>query len=51
MRVGFAGRVAHAFLDSKLTPLVIACSAAARLCGQGARTTSAKPATTSAAAA
>jgi multidrug efflux pump subunit AcrB len=26
MRVGFAGRVAHAFLDSKLTPLVIAAS-------------------------
>ena len=26
MRVGFAGRVAHAFLDSKLTPLIIASS-------------------------
>jgi multidrug efflux pump subunit AcrB len=26
MQVGFAGRVAHAFLDSKLTPLVIAAS-------------------------
>ena len=26
MRVGFAGKVAHAFLDSKLTPLVIAAS-------------------------
>jgi multidrug efflux pump subunit AcrB len=26
MRVGFAGRIAHAFLDSKLTPLVIAAS-------------------------
>ncbi len=26
MRVGFAGRVAHAFLDSKLTPLIIAAS-------------------------
>ncbi len=26
MRVGFAGRVAHSFLDSKLTPLVIAAS-------------------------
>ena len=26
MRVGFAGRVAHAFLDSKLTPLVIGAS-------------------------
>jgi multidrug efflux pump subunit AcrB len=26
MRVGFAGRVAHAFLDSKLTPLVILAS-------------------------
>ena len=26
MRVGFAGRVAHAFLDSKLTPLVVAAS-------------------------
>ena len=26
MRVGFAGRVAHAFLDSKLTPLVIVAS-------------------------
>jgi multidrug efflux pump subunit AcrB len=26
MRVGFAGRVAHAFLDSKLTPLLIAAS-------------------------
>jgi multidrug efflux pump subunit AcrB len=26
MKVGFAGRVAHAFIDSKLTPLVIAAS-------------------------
>jgi multidrug efflux pump subunit AcrB len=26
MRVGFAGRIAHAFLDSKLTPLFIAAS-------------------------
>jgi multidrug efflux pump subunit AcrB len=26
MRVGFAGQVAHAFLDSKLTPLIIAAS-------------------------
>jgi multidrug efflux pump subunit AcrB len=26
MRAGFAGRVAHAFLDSKLTPLVVAAS-------------------------
>jgi multidrug efflux pump subunit AcrB len=26
MRVGFAGKVAHAFLDSKLTPLIIAAS-------------------------
>ena len=26
MRVGFAGRVAHAFIDSKLTPLLIAAS-------------------------
>jgi multidrug efflux pump subunit AcrB len=26
MKVGFAGRIAHAFLDSKLTPLVIAAS-------------------------
>ena len=26
MRFGFAGRVAHAFLDSKLTPLLIAAS-------------------------
>jgi len=26
MRVGFAGRIAHAFLDSKLTPLLIAAS-------------------------
>jgi multidrug efflux pump subunit AcrB len=26
MKVGFAGRVAHAFLDSKLTPLIIAAS-------------------------
>ena len=26
MRTGFAGRIAHAFLDSKLTPLVIAAS-------------------------
>ena len=26
MRVGFAGRVAYAFLDSKLTPLIIAAS-------------------------
>ncbi len=26
MQVGFAGRIAHAFLDSKLTPLVIATS-------------------------
>jgi multidrug efflux pump subunit AcrB len=26
MKVGFAGKVAHAFLDSKLTPLVIAAS-------------------------
>jgi len=26
MRVGFAGRVAHAFLDSKLTPLVVIAS-------------------------
>jgi multidrug efflux pump subunit AcrB len=26
MRVGFAGKVAHAFLDSKLTPLVVAAS-------------------------
>jgi multidrug efflux pump subunit AcrB len=26
MRVGFAGKVAHAFLDSKLTPLLIAAS-------------------------
>jgi multidrug efflux pump subunit AcrB len=26
MRTGFAGRLAHAFLDSKLTPLIIAAS-------------------------
>ena len=26
MRVGFAGRIAHAFIDSKLTPLLIAAS-------------------------
>ena len=26
MRVGFAGKVAHAFLDSKLTPLIIGAS-------------------------
>src|SRR5512136_960091 len=26
MKVGFAGKVAHAFLDSKLTPLIIAAS-------------------------
>ena len=26
MRVGLAGRIAHAFIDSKLTPLVIAAS-------------------------
>src|SRR5512134_246996 len=26
MRVGFAGKVAHAFLDSKLTPLIVAAS-------------------------
>ncbi len=26
MRVGFSGRIAHAFIDSKLTPLVIAAS-------------------------
>ncbi|MFI5007415.1 MAG: hypothetical protein ACHQKZ_08240, partial [Solirubrobacterales bacterium] len=26
MRIGFAGRIAHAFLDSKLTPLLIAAS-------------------------
>ena len=26
MRVGFAGRVAHAFVDSKLTPLIVAAS-------------------------
>jgi len=26
MRVGFAGKIAHAFLDSKLTPLMIAAS-------------------------
>ena len=26
MRVGFAGKVAHAFIDSKLTPLLIIAS-------------------------
>ena len=26
MRIGLAGRIAHAFLDSKLTPLLIAAS-------------------------
>jgi multidrug efflux pump subunit AcrB len=26
MRVGFAGRIAHAFLDSKLTPLIVVAS-------------------------
>jgi multidrug efflux pump subunit AcrB len=28
MRVGLAGRIAHAFIDSKLTPLVVAASLA-----------------------
>ena len=37
MRTGFAGRVAHAFLDSKLTPLVIAASSSFGTSHFGAR--------------
>ncbi len=46
MRVGFAGRVAHAFLDSKLTPLLIAASlglGALALLGDAARGGAADP--------